>query len=69
VIARCDFANILVVDDAHKMLDVITFGDIVDVIAKEAAEDNQRFTKVFEIDLDRIAPFLPTLNVVLLGFK
>jgi Mg/Co/Ni transporter MgtE len=69
VIARCDFANLLVVDDAYKMLDVITFGDNVDVIVEEAAEENQRFTTVLEIDLDRKAPFLPTLNVVLLGLK
>jgi len=46
------FASLPVVDDANKMLGIITFDDIIEVIEEEATEDYSRLAAISDVDFD-----------------
>jgi magnesium transporter len=45
-VARYDFLAIPVVDEQHKLLGIITYDDIIDVVREEATEDAHRIAAV-----------------------
>jgi magnesium transporter len=47
-----DFASLPVVDESNKMLGIITFDDIIDVIEEEATEDYSRLAAISDVDFD-----------------
>jgi len=47
-----DFASLPVVDELNKMLGIITFDDIIDVIEEEAVEDYSRLAAISDVDFD-----------------
>ncbi len=47
-----DFASLPVVDDSNRMLGIITFDDIIDVIEEEATEDYSRLAAISDVDFD-----------------
>lgn len=46
------FASLPVVDESDKMLGIITFDDIIDVIEEEATEDYSRLAAISDVDID-----------------
>jgi magnesium transporter len=47
-----DFASLPVVDNLNRMLGIITFDDIIDVIEEEATEDYSRLAAISDVDFD-----------------
>jgi magnesium transporter len=56
VMARYDLAAVPVVDDYQRLLGVITYDDIVDVLEDEATEDIYRLATVSDTDLEPESP-------------
>ncbi len=47
-----DFTSLPVVDKLDRMLGIITFDDIIDVIEEEASEDYSKFAGISDVDID-----------------
>lgn len=62
VMARYDLAAVPVVDDYRRLLGVITYDDIVDVLEDEATEDIYRLATVSDTDLEPESPVFGQLK-------
>ena len=60
-VARYDLLAIPVVDVQRKMLGIITYDDVIDVVKEEAIEDAHRSVAVTPLDEEYLAVKLPTL--------
>ena len=56
IMARYDLAAVPVIDNQHRLVGVITYDDIVDVLEEEATEDIYRLGNVTDFDLEPESP-------------
>jgi magnesium transporter len=61
-VARYDLLAIPVVDDQHRMLGIITYDDVIDVVREEATEDAHRIGAVAPLEHSYLQTGLMTLS-------
>jgi magnesium transporter len=61
-VARYDLLAIPVVDQEHRLLGIITYDDVIDVVREEATEDAQKIAAVYPLDEGYLEIPLATLS-------